>query len=111
VEGRRGQRPMLSDLRESGSIEQDADLVGLLTRADYAGSKQSEEDDKRGGGKGKEREKTAEQEAEDAERNKGKAVLIIAKNRNGPTDDVHLTFIGHSMRFVEREPDEMEKDE
>ena len=111
VEGRRGQRPMLSDLRESGSIEQDADLVGLLTRMDYAGSKQSDDDDKRGNGKGKERDRTPEQEAEDAERNKGKAVLIIAKNRNGPTDDVHLTFIGHSMRFVEREPDEMEKDE
>ena len=109
VEGRRGQRPMLSDLRESGSIEQDADMVGLLTRADYAGSKQAEEDDKRGG-KGKDA-KTPEQEAEEAERNKGKALLIIAKNRNGPTDDVHLTFIGHSMRFVEREPDESERDE
>lgn len=113
VEGRRGQRPMLSDLRESGSIEQDADMVGLLTRADYAGSKQVEEDDKRGGkGGGRDKDaKTPEQEAEDAERNKGKAVLIIAKNRNGPTDDVHLTFIGHSMRFVEREPDEAERDE
>ena len=108
VEGRRGQRPMLSDLRESGSIEQDADLVGLLTRADYAGSKQAEEDDKRGG-KGGGKDKTAAEEAEEAERNKGKALLIIAKNRNGPTDDVHLTFIGQSMRFVEREPDETEK--
>ena len=111
VEGRRGQRPMLSDLRESGSIEQDADMVGLLTRADYAGSKQVEEDDKRGGKGAAKDQRTPEQEAEDAERNKGKAVLIIAKNRNGPTDDVHLTFIGHSMRFVEREPDEMERDE
>ena len=85
--------------------------MGLLTRADYAGSKQAEEDDKKGG-KGMGRDaKTPEQEAEEAERNKGKALLIIAKNRNGPTDDVHLTFIGHSMRFVEREPDESEKDE
>lgn len=106
VEQRKGQRPMLSDLRESGSIEQDADMVGLLTRADYAGSKQVEEEDDKKGGKGsfsKDKEKDA---AADEERNKGKALLIIAKNRNGPTDDVHLTFIDHAMRFIEREPDE-----
>ena len=100
VESRKGQRPMLSDLRESGSIEQDADMVGLLTRADYAGSKGGrDEDDKKGG----------KEEPEDDEANKGKALLVIAKNRNGPTDDVHLTFIDYSMRFVEREPDEREK--
>jgi replicative DNA helicase len=104
VEQRRGQRPMLSDLRESGSIEQDADMVGLLTRADYAGSKQpDEEDDKRGGKGGS---KSKEPEEADDEANKGKALLIIAKNRNGPTDDVHLTFIDHAMRFIERKPDE-----
>jgi replicative DNA helicase len=100
VEQRKGQRPMLSDLRESGSIEQDADMVGLLTRADYAGSKQVEEEDDRKGGKGG-RDKEGEEED-----TKGKALLIIAKNRNGPTDDVHLTFIDHAMRFIERKPDE-----
>ncbi len=88
VESRKGQRPVLSDLRESGSIEQDADMVGLLTREDYAGAKMEVEDE--------------ETEA----RKKGNAVLILAKNRNGPTDDVPLRFIDHSMRFVEREPDE-----
>lgn len=87
VESRKGQRPVLSDLRESGSIEQDADMVGLLSREDYAG--------------GKMEVGTEEEE----EMKKGKAVLILAKNRNGPTDDVHLKFIDYAMRFVEREPD------
>src|SRR5690606_7877426 len=84
VESRKGQRPVLSDLRESGSIEQDADMVGLLTRSDYAGAKMEVEDE----------------EAE--EKKKGEAMLILAKNRNGPTDDVLLRFIDHAMRFVER---------
>ena len=88
VESRKGQRPVLSDLRESGSIEQDADMVGLLTRTDYAGAKMEADDEK-------------EQDPE----SKGDALLILAKNRNGPTDDVPLKFIDHSMRFVEREGD------
>lgn len=90
VESRKGQRPVLSDLRESGSIEQDADMVGLLTREDYAGAKMEVEDE--------------EAEA----RKKGNALLIIAKNRNGPTDDVLLRFIDYSMRFVERASEESE---
>lgn len=88
VESRKGQRPVLSDLRESGSIEQDADMVGLLTRTDYAGAKMEADDEK-------------EQDPE----SKGDALLILAKNRNGPTDDVPLKFIDHSMRFVAREGD------
>jgi len=104
VESRKGQRPMLSDLRESGSIEQDADMVGLLTRTNYAGSKQVEDDDDDRKGKGKGRDK---EEVDD--KNKDDALLIVAKNRNGPTDDVHLTFIDHSMRFIEREAREDEK--
>ncbi|TLD68798.1 replicative DNA helicase [Phragmitibacter flavus] len=91
VEQRKGQRPMLSDLRESGSIEQDADMVGLLTRADYAGSKQ--EDDKK------------DKDEDEDESRKGEALLILAKNRNGPTDDVPLKFIAEIMRFVPREGD------
>jgi replicative DNA helicase len=90
VESRKGQRPVLSDLRESGSIEQDADMVGLLSREDYAG--------------GKMEVGTEEEE----ERKKGQAVLILAKNRNGPTDDVPLRFIDYAMRFVERFPEEGE---
>ena len=84
VEARKGGRPMLSDLRESGSIEQDADMVGLLTRSDYAGSKQDDEP------------------KEEDESKKGESLLIIAKNRNGPTDDVPLLFRAELMRFEER---------
>jgi replicative DNA helicase len=72
-------RPRLSDLRESGSIEQDADLVGLLVREEYYAD--SDED---------------RQEAE------GKATLIIAKQRNGPVGDVPLTFIKQFTRFEDR---------
>lgn len=90
VESRKGQRPVLSDLRESGSIEQDADMVGLLTREDYAGAKTEAGDE--------------ETEA----KKKGQALLILAKNRNGPTDDVPLRFIDHSMRFLERFTDDKE---
>ena len=72
-------RPKLSDLRESGAIEQDADLVGLLTREEYY----------------------AESEEERIE-TEGKATLIIAKARNGPTGDVPLTFLKEFTRFENR---------
>ncbi len=72
-------RPRLSDLRESGSIEQDADFVGLLVREEYY----ADSDEER-------------QESE------GKAELIIAKQRNGPTGDVPLTFIKEYTRFEDR---------
>lgn len=68
--------PRMSDLRESGSIEQDADIVALLHRDAYFA-----EDEK-------EREET-----------EGHARLIIAKNRNGQTGEVPLTFIADIMRF------------
>ena len=72
-------RPRLSDLRESGSIEQDADLVALLVREEYY----AESDD-------------------DKEAAKGKATLIIAKQRNGPVGDVPLTFLKEFTRFEDR---------
>jgi|SRR5665213_116064 len=72
-----GERPRLSDLRESGSIEQDADLVGLL----YKDEKGKEDD-----------EPDFEQEALSV-------VLYIAKQRNGPTGDVNLTFLKPYTRF------------
>jgi replicative DNA helicase len=72
-------RPRLSDLRESGSIEQDADVVTLLVREKYY----AEDDEAR---------KAAE----------GKATLIIAKQRNGPTGDVALTFLEDYTRFEDR---------
>lgn len=79
-------RPRLSDLRESGSIEQDADVVGLLVREKYY----AEDEDER-------------KEAE------GKATLIIAKQRNGPTGDVPLTFIEDYARFEERAEERREE--
>jgi replicative DNA helicase len=72
-------RPQLSDLRESGSIEQDADLVGLLWREKYYAQ---DDDDKK--------------EAE------GVAELIIAKQRNGPVGNVPLTFLETLTRFEDR---------
>jgi replicative DNA helicase len=74
-----GGRPRLSDLRESGSIEQDADLVGLLVRPEYY-----ETDD------------------EGKQERAGEAELIIAKQRNGPTGDVPLTFLKQYTRFESR---------
>ncbi|MBV9658990.1 MAG: replicative DNA helicase [Verrucomicrobia bacterium] len=75
-------RPRLSDLRESGSIEQDADVVGLLVREEYYADSDEEK-----------------QEAE------GKALLIIAKQRNGPTGDVKLSFMKEFTRFEDRADD------
>jgi replicative DNA helicase len=74
-----GGRPRLSDLRESGSIEQDADVVGLLVRPEYY---ETDED-------------TRQEKA-------GEAELIIAKQRNGPTGDVSLTFLKEYTRFETR---------
>lgn len=78
-------RPRLSDLRESGSIEQDADLVGLLVRQEYYADTDEEKDE-----------------------TEGKADLIIAKQRNGPTGDVPLTFIKEFTRFEDRAREERE---
>jgi replicative DNA helicase len=73
-EQRSDKRPMLSDLRESGSLEQDADMVILLHREDLY-----------------ERESTRP----------GEADLIVAKHRNGPTRDITVAFQGHYSRFVD----------
>lgn len=72
VEQRSDRRPQLSDLRESGAIEQDADLVILLLREEYYNP---------------------------TEENKGIAEVIIAKQRNGPVGNLKLAFIGEYMRF------------
>jgi len=74
AEQRSDKRPMLSDLRESGSLEQDADMVILLHREDAY-----------------ERESTRP----------GEADFIVAKHRNGPTADVVVAFQGHYSRFVD----------
>jgi replicative DNA helicase len=74
AEQRSDKRPMMSDLRESGSLEQDADMVVLLHREDVY-----------------ERESTRP----------GEADLIVAKHRNGPTRDITVAFQGHYSRFVD----------
>jgi replicative DNA helicase len=76
-EQRTDKKPQLSDLRESGSIEQDADLVILLHREDVY-----------------------ERESPRA----GEADLIVAKHRNGPTTTVTVAFQGHYSRFVDMAP-------
>lgn len=76
AENRAEHRPQLSDLRESGSLEADADVVLLLYRAELYRDTATEE-------------------------NKGIAEMIIAKQRNGPTDTVNLAFIKEYTRFEE----------
>lgn len=73
-EQRTDKKPMVSDLRESGSIEQDADMVILLHRED-----------------------AYEKESPRA----GEADLIVAKHRNGPTATITVAFQGHYSRFVD----------
>ncbi|HEY2568508.1 MAG TPA: replicative DNA helicase [Candidatus Udaeobacter sp.] len=80
--------PRLADLRESGSIEQDADLVALLIREEYYADTD-----------------------EEREELKGQAQLIIAKQRNGPIGDVKLTFRNEFTRFEDRADEVAEPDE
>ena len=75
VEGREDKRPLLSDLRESGSIEQDADIVAFLYRDDYY-TKQVSIDE-----------------------NTSKSEFIIAKHRNGPTTDLDFIFKTNTSTF------------
>ncbi|MGI8313920.1 replicative DNA helicase [Halobacillus mangrovi] len=74
VESRQDKRPMMSDLRESGSIEQDADIVGFLYRDDYY-DKESE--------------------------NQNIIEIIISKQRNGPVGNVELAFVKEYNKFVD----------
>lgn len=77
VEARTDKRPMLSDLRESGSIEQDADVVMFLHRPEYYGMKTDP----------------------DGNSLEGIAEVIVGKQRNGPTGDVRLKFFKDFARF------------
>ena len=81
VESREGKRPQLSDLRESGAIEQDADIVAFIHRPEYFGI------------------------TEDESGNSllGVAEIIIAKHRNGAVGDVHLSFRKELAKFSDME--------
>ena len=76
VEGREDKRPLMSDLRESGSIEQDADIVAFLYRDDYYNKSERSED------------------------NTSLSELIIGKHRNGPTATIELLFKKNTSTFV-----------
>jgi replicative DNA helicase len=80
AEQRTDKRPQMSDLRESGAIEQDADVIILLHRED-----------------------AYEKESPRA----GEADIIVAKHRNGPTDNIVVAFQGHYARFVDMAPEGM----
>jgi len=97
VESRDPPRPQLSDLRESGSIEQDADVVMFIYREDYYMER------KKPGRRAEEDEtKYFEREAkweENLRKIQGLAEVIVAKQRHGPIGDVTLTFNGEFTRF------------
>ncbi|UHO38042.1 replicative DNA helicase [Chryseobacterium capnotolerans] len=82
VETRPGKRPQLSDLRESGAIEQDADIVSFIFRPEYYKITVWDNDEEG-------QETSTENQAE----------LIIAKHRNGATADVRLSFLKHFAKF------------
>ncbi|MEO0872802.1 MAG: DnaB-like helicase C-terminal domain-containing protein, partial [Pseudomonadota bacterium] len=90
VEQREDKRPQLSDLRESGSIEQDADVVMFVYRGEYY----------------KEREKPGEENLEamakwqqDMDALHGKAEVIVGKQRHGPVGTIELSFEGRFTKF------------
>ena len=82
-EMRNDRKPQLSDLRESGSIEQDADVVFLVHRPDFY----------------------------DKEDRPGEADIIMAKHRNGPTETFHLAFLGATSKFKDMPQDYQQQQE
>jgi replicative DNA helicase len=78
VEQRHDKRPILSDLRESGSIEQDADLVAFIYRDEYYNGEESDQ--------------------------QGLAEVHLAKHRNGPTDVLKLSFLRRFAKFADLAP-------
>jgi replicative DNA helicase len=95
VEQRQDKRPVLSDIRESGSIEQDADIVAFLYRDDYYRDEDGDDDDNYGGGGGGNAPSSSEDEDSDA----GVVEVIIEKNRSGARGTVKLLFIKSYNKF------------
>lgn len=89
VEQRQDKRPVLSDIRESGSIEQDADIVGFLYRDDYYDHDEGDDDDQEQG-----------QQAQDDDSNISEVEVIIEKNRSGPRGTVKLLFAKSYNKFA-----------
>jgi replicative DNA helicase len=85
VEDRTGRKPQMSDLRESGAIEQDADVIMFIYR-----------------------EELYDKNNQDV---KGKAEVIVEKQRNGPTGTINLTFLGEYTRFENYTERDMSFDE
>lgn len=92
VEQRQDKRPVLSDIRESGSIEQDADIVAFLYREDYY--RDSEEDGDGGGN-----DYSQSQPQSDEDQDVGEVEVIIEKNRSGARGTVKLLFIKSYNKF------------
>lgn len=88
VESRDNKRPIMSDLRESGSIEQDADVVMFIYREEYYMAKTMPPPE----------ERTPEQQ-EQLDAIQGKAEIIISKNRKGPTGNIAVTFLPQYTQF------------
>ena len=94
LESRANKRPQLSDLRESGAIEQDADMILFVYRSDYYKEQEAKEQEAKGASVGKAVEAGFRaQSTEDAE-------IIIGKNRNGPTGSIKMRFDKNYSRFV-----------
>jgi len=96
LESRNDKRPMLSDLRESGAIEQDADIILFVYRDDVYRMREEKEKEKKAKAEGKEyKSDFFEKPEEDAE-------IIVGKNRNGPTGIANLVFQKAYTRFVNK---------
>ena len=87
VEQRQDKRPVLSDIRESGSIEQDADIVAFLYRDDYYRDAEGDDDDDQDSG-------------DEGDDNVGEVEVIIEKNRSGPRGTVKLLFVKSYNKFT-----------
>ena len=91
VENREDKRPQLSDLRESGSIEQDADVVLFVYRDEYYAERLMNDTESKDYAAHQQRYENA----------RGKAEVIIAKQRHGPTGTAHLAFQAEYTRFTD----------